>query len=159
MHAPWHLNAFLALAVILTASACSGDAPTPDVSVDVSTARDLPPNVPHGRVCDNPGGLCKDKVNGDPLFCIGTQAGKATGRGFCALECKPNYPIACIGTPNGTLAKCILTGVAAVDGGTAPSYCAFLCASAGRHYSCPPTMECDPHPSAGGNIQCIPRAK
>lgn len=118
---------------------------------------DLPPNLAHGQVCDNPGGVCKDKINGMPLYCIALAAGGAPGRGFCSLQCTPPIGRECYGVANSTWADCLVQG-AAPDGGTAPSYCAFVCAKGGKSYTCPPTLECADKTS-GDTRFCVPRPK
>ncbi len=143
---------------LVAPSGCSGDDASPDAAVDTTLQPDLPPNHPFGRVCDNPGGLCAEKVNGQDLFCIATQASVSTGRGFCALECTQPVGAACYGTPNATFAKCLIQGAATTDGGTGPMYCAFVCKTGGKNYTCPPTLECDPQATSGEKL-CIPRAK
>lgn len=144
---------------LIASSGCSSDdGGGPDAAVDTVLQPDLPPNRPFGRACDNPGGLCKEKVNGRDLFCIATQAGAGTGRGFCSLECTQPAGAECYGTPNATFAKCLIQGSAATDGAPAPMYCAFMCETNGRSYTCPPTTECDPQATSGEKT-CIPRSK
>ncbi|MBU0608834.1 MAG: hypothetical protein KKI08_13185 [Armatimonadetes bacterium] len=154
----WVFSSALLLAGLVLAAGCGKDDGRKDAGrLDLVAPLDLPPNWPHGQACDNPSGLCKDKVNGKPLFCIAVTGG-APGRGFCALECKPPVGQECYGVANSTWADCLVQG-SAPDGGTAPSYCAFVCEKSGRTYTCPPTLECQAKGSSSDTRLCVPRAK
>jgi hypothetical protein len=146
------------LGLVASSGCSSDDGGAPDAGVDMAVSPDLPPNRAFGQACDNPGGLCKEKVNGRDLFCIATQAGAGTGRGFCSLECTQPVGGECYGTANATFAKCSIQGAAVNDASAPPMYCAFMCETSGRSYTCPPTLECDPKATSGEKT-CIPRSK
>ena len=59
----------------------------------------------------------------------------------------PDVPVAKVGAGNASL-----------DASAPPMYCAFMCETSGRSYTCPPTLECDPKATSGEKT-CIPRSK
>lgn len=148
------ISSLLLLASLLSFSSCGDD---DGASADSGVVVDLPPDEPFGRACDNPGGLCPEEVEGQPLTCIGVSGG-ASGRGFCTLNCSTPVGAQCYGVPNGAWASCLIKGMQADPNVPPPYFCAFVCETASQSYLCPPTLTCSPDKDGSGRRLCVPPA-
>lgn len=103
--------------------------------------------APFGAPCTLDGYECHPL-----LFCLEGPTGG--GRGFCSMTCPATSSGRCEGTPEGTIAYCVVTNVNAMgDKG-----CAFLCEVGGETYTCPGTQVCQTNeePPGSGQRLCLP---
>ena len=99
-----------------------------------------------GAPCTPGSGICRPG-----LFCL---AGPGGERGFCSMTCPSTSSGVCPGTPDGTVAYCIVTNVNAMG----EKGCAFLCEASGATYPCPGTQICQTseEPPGSGQRLCLP---
>lgn len=102
--------------------------------------------APFGAPCTPGSGICHPT-----LFCL---AGPTGERGFCSMTCPATSSGRCEGTPEGTIAYCVVSNVNAMgDKG-----CAFLCEVGDETYTCPGTQVCQTNeePPGSGQRLCLP---
>jgi len=148
----------LAIVLVLSLVACSGDDDPKDAGNDVVDVG-IQPDVkgadePFGRACTTINQQCPDKdPDGFTLWCIALQGGTA-GQGFCTRQCADNG-VECYNTPNGQWAQCFIEDTSQGDAGPAKKYCGFLCQSESKTWACPGTLNCG-KPNSQGTAVCLP---
>lgn len=132
--------AALPMTLMLALSSCNAEE-EPGVTKHDAGTTDAPLPEPHGF-----GDYCAPVVNpcNQGLFCS-KEMGQAIG--FCTKNC-PVQNERCDGTPEGTLAKCIMYITSSKEYG-----CVFLCGTSGStSYRCPASLVCREDKGLGGGL-------
>lgn len=136
----WYTAVVLALVALILPSC--GEEEEPGVGKqDAGWTADAPLPEPHGF-----GDTCAAVVNpcNPGLFCS-KEMGQQVG--FCSKNC-PVQNERCDGTPEGTLAKCIIYITSTKEYG-----CVFLCGKSGStSYRCPASLVCREDKELGGGL-------
>jgi hypothetical protein len=128
----------------------AADAPAIDASEDASpdVAPDANKRAGYGEPCT----VGDDATCADGFLCLqGPSGGKV---GFCTKTCPSTSSAVCPGTPDGTVAYCVVTDVDTQgDKG-----CAFLCRAGSKTYPCPGALTCETadDPPGSGQYLCLP---
>jgi hypothetical protein len=120
----------------------------PDAAADAPSEGDAAPRAAYGEPC----AVGDDATCVAGLFCLQGPSGGTVG--FCTKTCPATSSAVCAGTPPGTAAFCVVTGVDPQgDKG-----CAFVCRELSTTYTCPGALKCQStdDPPGSGQYLCLP---